>query len=186
LLSARKTTTTTKKKSSHTAKNYFLFVSSRCLAHSLTFSLLIRRKHTGWSNTLGRCLRQCHICYALVTEGAGRISYMRQARNHFHSHISLSLFSFFLHATVCGFVHAVRLSKNLRCLFIFQRFFFVSFAAHPIRFPPQSLTDMWLTMLSMISGATCYALFLGHATNLIQSLDSSRRQYRERVRFLGL
>ncbi|XP_026321095.1 potassium/sodium hyperpolarization-activated cyclic nucleotide-gated channel 2 isoform X10 [Hyposmocoma kahamanoa] len=48
------------------------------------------------------------------------------------------------------------------------------------RFPPQSLTDMWLTMLSMISGATCYALFLGHATNLIQSLDSSRRQYREK------
>lgn len=36
-------------------------------------------------------------------------------------------------------------------------------------------------MLSMISGATCYALFLGHATNLIQSLDSSRRQYREKV-----
>ena len=37
---------------------------------------------------------------------------------------------------------------------------------------------MWLTMLSMMSGATCYAMFLGHATNLIQSLDSSRRQYR--------
>lgn len=51
------------------------------------------------------------------------------------------------------------------------------------RFPPQSLTDMWLTMLSMISGATCYALFLGHATNLIQSLDSSRRQYREKVSY---
>lgn len=50
------------------------------------------------------------------------------------------------------------------------------------RFPPQSLVDMWLTMLSMISGATCYALFLGHATNLIQSLDSSRRQYREKVK----
>ena len=49
------------------------------------------------------------------------------------------------------------------------------------RFPPQSLTDLWLTMLSMISGATCYAMFLGHATNLIQSLDSSRRQYREKV-----
>ncbi|GIY59987.1 hypothetical protein CEXT_773721 [Caerostris extrusa] len=48
------------------------------------------------------------------------------------------------------------------------------------RFPPQSLTDMWLTLLSMISGATCYALFLGHTTNLIQSLDSSRRQYREK------
>ena len=25
-------------------------------------------------------------------------------------------------------------------------------------------------------------MFLGHATNLIQSLDSSRRQYREKVR----
>ena len=49
------------------------------------------------------------------------------------------------------------------------------------RFPPQSLTDMWLTLMSMISGATCYALFLGHTTNLIQSLDSSRRQYREKV-----
>lgn len=52
------------------------------------------------------------------------------------------------------------------------------------RFPPQSLTDMWLTLLSMISGATCYALFLGHTTNLIQSLDSSRRQYREKVKDL--
>lgn len=50
------------------------------------------------------------------------------------------------------------------------------------RFPPQSLTDMWLTLLSMISGATCYALFLGHTTNLIQSLDSSRRQYREKLK----
>lgn len=50
------------------------------------------------------------------------------------------------------------------------------------RFPPQSLSDMWLTLLSMISGATCYALFLGHTTNLIQSLDSSRRQYREKLK----
>ena len=33
------------------------------------------------------------------------------------------------------------------------------------RFPPQSLTDMWLTMLSMISGATCYAMFLGTISN---------------------
>ncbi|OTF76770.1 potassium/sodium hyperpolarization-activated cyclic nucleotide-gated channel 4-like protein, partial [Euroglyphus maynei] len=41
---------------------------------------------------------------------------------------------------------------------------------------------MWLTLLSMISGATCYALFLGHTTNLIQSLDSSRRQYREKLK----
>ena len=52
------------------------------------------------------------------------------------------------------------------------------------RFPPQSLTDMWLTMLSMMSGATCYAMFLGHATNLIQSLDSSRRQYRSLLKVI--
>ncbi|ETE63726.1 Potassium/sodium hyperpolarization-activated cyclic nucleotide-gated channel 2, partial [Ophiophagus hannah] len=39
---------------------------------------------------------------------------------------------------------------------------------------PESMTDIWLTMLSMIVGATCYAMFIGHATALIQSLDSSR------------
>lgn len=47
---------------------------------------------------------------------------------------------------------------------------------------PESLSDIWLTMLSMIVGATCYAVFIGHATALIQSLDSSRRQYQEKVR----
>ena len=53
------------------------------------------------------------------------------------------------------------------------------------RFPPQNMTDLWLTMISMIAGATCFALILGHATSIIQSLDSSRRQYREKVRPLG-
>lgn len=47
---------------------------------------------------------------------------------------------------------------------------------------PANTTDVWLTMLSMMVGATCYAMFLGTATNLIQSLDSSRRQYQEKVR----
>ncbi|XP_037081764.1 potassium/sodium hyperpolarization-activated cyclic nucleotide-gated channel 2-like isoform X2 [Pollicipes pollicipes] len=50
------------------------------------------------------------------------------------------------------------------------------------RFPPQSLADLWITMLSMICGATCYALFIGHTTNLIQSLDSSRRHYRDKLK----
>ncbi|KAG8146846.1 hypothetical protein E2320_013939 [Naja naja] len=45
---------------------------------------------------------------------------------------------------------------------------------------PEGMTDVWLTMLSMIVGATCYAMFIGHATALIQSLDSSRRQYQEK------
>ncbi|XP_067093442.1 potassium/sodium hyperpolarization-activated cyclic nucleotide-gated channel 2 [Osmerus mordax] len=47
---------------------------------------------------------------------------------------------------------------------------------------PEGLTDVWLTMLSMIVGATCYAMFIGHATALIQSLDSSRRQYQEKYK----
>ncbi|XP_063076130.1 potassium/sodium hyperpolarization-activated cyclic nucleotide-gated channel 2-like [Engraulis encrasicolus] len=47
---------------------------------------------------------------------------------------------------------------------------------------PESLSDLWLTMLSMIVGATCYAVFIGHATALIQSLDSSRRQYQEKYK----
>eukprot|EP00090_Calanus_glacialis_P035889 TRINITY_DN61207_c0_g1_i1.p1 TRINITY_DN61207_c0_g1~~TRINITY_DN61207_c0_g1_i1.p1 ORF type:complete len:556 (+),score=159.93 TRINITY_DN61207_c0_g1_i1:195-1670(+) len=50
------------------------------------------------------------------------------------------------------------------------------------RFPPQNMTDLWLTMFSMMAGATCYAMILGHATSIIQSLDSSRRQYREKVK----
>ncbi|XP_061429013.1 potassium/sodium hyperpolarization-activated cyclic nucleotide-gated channel 2-like [Lethenteron reissneri] len=47
---------------------------------------------------------------------------------------------------------------------------------------PSSMSDVWLTMLSMIVGATCYAMFIGHATALIQSLDSSRRQYQEKYK----
>ncbi|XP_069041566.1 potassium/sodium hyperpolarization-activated cyclic nucleotide-gated channel 3-like [Lepisosteus oculatus] len=47
---------------------------------------------------------------------------------------------------------------------------------------PVGMTDVWLTMLSMIVGATCYAMFIGHATALIQSLDSSRRQYQEKYK----
>ncbi|CAB1334532.1 unnamed protein product, partial [Coregonus sp. 'balchen'] len=47
---------------------------------------------------------------------------------------------------------------------------------------PEGMTDVWLTMLSMIIGATCYAMFIGHATALIQSLDSSRRQYQEKYK----
>ncbi|EHH15318.1 hypothetical protein EGK_01390 [Macaca mulatta] len=47
---------------------------------------------------------------------------------------------------------------------------------------PGGMPYVWLTMLSMIVGATCYAMFIGHATALIQSLDSSRRQYQEKYK----
>ncbi|KAL3866127.1 hypothetical protein ACJMK2_043457 [Sinanodonta woodiana] len=50
------------------------------------------------------------------------------------------------------------------------------------RFPPQNLTDAWLTILSMLSGASCYALFLGHTTSIIQSFDTSRRLYNEKFK----
>lgn len=94
-------------------------------------SCLHFRKHTGWNNTLGRCSKLCHICCALVTEGADWIIYMRQARNHNHLHIYIHLFF---------------------CLVSFVSFsqFWKMFSTHDdndTRFPPQSLTDMWLTMV---------------------------------------
>ena len=52
--------------------------------------------------------------------------------------------------------------------------------------PPTSIMDLWLVMISMISGATCYALFIGNATNMIHQFDSSRRQYTEKVLFIHL
>lgn len=47
--------------------------------------------------------------------------------------------------------------------------------------PPGGVVDLWLTMISMVSGAVCFAMFIGHATALIQSMDSSKRQYKEKV-----
>ncbi|XP_056154017.1 potassium/sodium hyperpolarization-activated cyclic nucleotide-gated channel 2-like [Lampris incognitus] len=54
----------------------------------------------------------------------------------------------------------------------------IGYGAHP----PEGMSDLWLTITSMIVGATCYAMFLGHATNLVQSLDASRRQYQEKYK----
>ncbi|KAF5406298.1 Hyperpolarization-activated cyclic nucleotide-modulated cation channel splice variant ABs-II [Paragonimus heterotremus] len=50
------------------------------------------------------------------------------------------------------------------------------------RFPPISIGDAWITIVSMMSGATCYALFVGHAAALIQSFDTSKRLYREKFK----
>ena len=67
------------------------------------------------------------------------------------------------------------------------------------RYPPQSYVDMWLTMLSMgisffsssssfiylfvkVIGAMCYAVTIGHVSALVQSFDTSRRLYNEKVR----
>lgn len=54
------------------------------------------------------------------------------------------------------------------------------------RYPPQSVTDVWMTIVSMLIGATCYALFVGYSTTLIQSFDTSKRLYREKVIQFGV
>ncbi|CAF0815980.1 unnamed protein product [Brachionus calyciflorus] len=50
------------------------------------------------------------------------------------------------------------------------------------RYPPQTYTDMWLTMLSMVTGAMCYAVTIGHVSALVQSFDTSRRMYNEKYK----
>ena len=50
------------------------------------------------------------------------------------------------------------------------------------RYPPQSYVDMWLTMLSMVTGAMCYAVTIGHVSALVQSFDTSRRLYNEKFK----
>jgi len=54
------------------------------------------------------------------------------------------------------------------------------------RYPPYSTVDVWLTMVSMLIGATCYALIVGHSTAIIQSFDTSKRLYREKVLYIYL
>nr|VZI30692.1 unnamed protein product [Spirometra erinaceieuropaei] len=48
------------------------------------------------------------------------------------------------------------------------------------RFPPNSLSEAWMTAISMMAGATCYAIVVGHAAALIQSFDVSKRRYRDK------
>lgn len=49
------------------------------------------------------------------------------------------------------------------------------------RWPPQNTTEVWLTIISMMTGATFYALFIGNMSTLLLSIDSSGRLYNEKV-----
>ena len=49
------------------------------------------------------------------------------------------------------------------------------------RFPPQNTTEVWLTIVSMLVGASLYAMFIGHISTLIHSVTSSTRSYNEKV-----
>lgn len=49
------------------------------------------------------------------------------------------------------------------------------------RWPPQNTTEVWITIISMLIGASLYAMFIGHISTLIHSANSSSRQYNEKV-----
>ena len=49
------------------------------------------------------------------------------------------------------------------------------------RFPPQNITEVWVTIISMLIGATLYAMFIGHISTLIHTADSASRKYKEKV-----
>ncbi|RNA28482.1 Potassium sodium hyperpolarization-activated cyclic nucleotide-gated channel 4, partial [Brachionus plicatilis] len=52
------------------------------------------------------------------------------------------------------------------------------------RYPPQTYTDMWLTILSMVTGAMCYAVTIGLVSALIQSVDTSQRMYNQKYKLV--
>ncbi|XP_033111122.1 potassium/sodium hyperpolarization-activated cyclic nucleotide-gated channel 2-like [Anneissia japonica] len=49
------------------------------------------------------------------------------------------------------------------------------------RFPPANITEMWMTVVSVCFGATFYALFIGHMSSLLLSIDAAGRLYNERI-----
>ena len=50
------------------------------------------------------------------------------------------------------------------------------------RFIPQLLSEAILTIFSMITGATFYALFIAHSMAYLQQNDSARRQFQEKFK----
>ena len=48
------------------------------------------------------------------------------------------------------------------------------------QFPPQTMPDMYVTMLLMMMGAICFAVFIGYATSIVQSHNASKRLYAEK------
>lgn len=54
------------------------------------------------------------------------------------------------------------------------------------RWPPQNVTEVWVTIVSMLIGASLYAMFIGHISNLIHSVTTASRSYNEKVIVLSL
>lgn len=49
------------------------------------------------------------------------------------------------------------------------------------RHPPQNIPETCVTITSMMSGATFYALFIAYSINVIQTMDSPSRHYKEKI-----
>jgi hypothetical protein len=49
------------------------------------------------------------------------------------------------------------------------------------RFPPASIPDVWMTIVSMLIGASFYALFIGHISSHVLTANSPVRLYNEKV-----
>ena len=49
------------------------------------------------------------------------------------------------------------------------------------RFPPASLPDVWMTIVSMLIGASFYALSIGHISSHVLTANSPARLYNEKV-----
>ena len=49
------------------------------------------------------------------------------------------------------------------------------------RYPPQSVTEVWVITLSMMVGGAFYATFIGGISTLSLSIDSAGRHYAEKV-----
>ena len=47
--------------------------------------------------------------------------------------------------------------------------------------PPYTIEEMWLVIISMMLGASFYALFIAYLSGLVVSWDASGRQYEEKV-----
>ena len=53
------------------------------------------------------------------------------------------------------------------------------------RHTPQNLVEMWAATISVMLGATFYALFIGQMATLLLAVDASGRIYTEKVPLLG-
>lgn len=49
------------------------------------------------------------------------------------------------------------------------------------RHPPQNIPEACVTIFSMMTGATFYALFIAICISFLQQMDSPTRQFKEKV-----